>query len=58
MPGADESYRYREVGLFQQACTISFEASSCLSCNMKGAYSNLTCTVVMEEGSQKSKRLS
>jgi hypothetical protein len=26
--------------------------------NMDGAYSNLSCTVVMEEGCQKSKRLS
>jgi len=59
MPGADESYRYREASLSQQACTISSEASSRLSCwNVEGAYSNLSCTVVMEEGRQKSKRLS
>jgi len=25
MPGADESYRYREAGLSQQACAISSE---------------------------------
>ena len=57
--GADESYRYREAGLSQQACPISSEASSRLSCwNMEGAYSNLSCTVVKEEGCQKSKRLS
>jgi len=24
-PGADESYRYREAGLSQQACTVSSE---------------------------------
>ena len=59
MPGADESYWYREAGLSQQACAISSEASSCLSCwNVEGAYSNLLCTVVMEDGCQKSKRLS
>jgi len=32
MPGAKESYRYREAGLSQQVCTISSEASSRLSC--------------------------
>ena len=59
MPGADESYGYREVSLSQQACTISSQASLRLRCrNVKGAYSNLSCTVVMEEGHQKSKRLS
>ena len=59
MPGANESYWYREAGLSQQACAISSEASSCLSCwNVEGAYSNLLCTVVMEDGCQKSKRLS
>jgi len=58
-PGADESYWYREAGLSQQACAISSEASLPLSCwNLEGAYSNLSCTVVMEEGRQKSKRLS
>ena len=58
MPGADDSYRYREAGLSQQACAISSEANSRLSClNVEGAYSNLSCTVVMEEGCQKSKRL-
>jgi len=25
MPGADESYRYREAGLSQQVCAISSE---------------------------------
>ena len=59
MPGANESYWYREAGLSQQVCAISSEASSCLSCwNVEGAYSNLLCTVVMEDGCQKSKRLS
>jgi hypothetical protein len=59
MPGADESYRYCEVGLSQQVCTISSETSSRLNCrNVEGAYSNLPCTIVMEEGCQKSKRLS
>jgi hypothetical protein len=58
-PGADESYRYPEAGLSQQACAVSSETSSRLSCwNVEGAYSNLSCTVVMEEGHQKSKRLS
>jgi len=59
MPGANESYRYREVGLSQQECAILSEASSRLSCwNVEGAYSNLSFTRVMEEGCQKSKRLS
>jgi hypothetical protein len=57
--GADESYQYREVGLSQKACTISSETSLRLSClNLEGDYSNLSCTVVMEEGRKKSKRLS
>ena len=59
MPGGNESYQYREAGLSQQACAISSEASSRFSCwNVEGTYSNLSCTVVMEEGRQKSKRLS
>jgi hypothetical protein len=58
-PGANESHRYREAGLSQQACAVSSETSSRLSCwNVEGAYSNLSCTVVMEEGRQKYKRLS
>jgi hypothetical protein len=58
MPGADESYRYREAVLSQQVCAISSEASLCLSCwNVEGAYSNLLCTVLTVEGRQKSKRL-
>ena len=57
-PRADESYQYREAGLSQQACTILSEASSCLSCwIVECAYSNLSCTIVMEEGRQKSKSL-
>jgi hypothetical protein len=58
MPRADKLYRYREVDLSQQACAISSETSSHLSCwDVEGAYSNLSCTVVMAEGQQKSKRL-
>jgi hypothetical protein len=58
-PRANESYRYREPGLSQQACVVLSEISSCVSCwNVEDAYSNLLCTVVMEEGHQKSKRLS
>jgi len=59
MPGADESYQYHKAGLFQHACTISSEASSRPSCgNLEGAYSSLSCTIVMEEECQKTKRLS
>jgi hypothetical protein len=59
MPGANESYWYCEAGLSQQACAMSSETSSRHSCwNVEVAYSNLSCTVVMEEGRQKSKRLS
>jgi hypothetical protein len=58
IPGADESYWYCEAGLSQQACAILSETSSHRICwNMEGAYSNLLCTVVMEEECQKSKRL-
>jgi hypothetical protein len=43
----------------EQVCAISSETSSCLSCwNVDGAYSNLSCTIIIEEGRQKSKRLS
>jgi hypothetical protein len=59
MPGANESYWYCEAGLSQQVCKISSETSSRLSCwNVEGAYSNLSCAVVMKEGRHKSKRLS
>jgi hypothetical protein len=59
MPGADESYRYCEAVLSQQVCAVSSETSSRLSFwNVDGAYSNLSCTIVLEEGRQKSKRLS
>jgi len=59
MHRANESYWYREAGVSQQACAISSEASSRPSCwNVEGVYSNLSCTVVVEEGRQKSKRLS
>jgi hypothetical protein len=52
-PGADDSYRYSEAGLSQQACTIKSETSLRLSCwNVDGANSNLSYTVVMEEGRQ------
>jgi len=58
-PGAKESYKFREAGLSQQACAISSEPIPRLSCwNMEGAYSNLSCTVVMEVGRQKSQKLS
>jgi hypothetical protein len=58
MPGANESYWYREAGLSQQVCAISSETSSRLSCwNVEGAYYNMLCTVVMEEGCQKSKTI-
>jgi hypothetical protein len=57
MPGADESYRHREEGLSQKAYAISSESSR-LSCwNVEGAYSNMSRTIVTEEGCQKSKRL-
>jgi hypothetical protein len=57
-PGADESYWHREAGLSQKACAISSETSLHLSCqNVEGAYFNLSCTIVIEEGCQKSKRL-
>jgi hypothetical protein len=56
MPAADESYRYCEAGLSQQVCAISSETNSCLSCwNVDGAYFNLSYTIVMEQGCQKSK---
>jgi hypothetical protein len=31
-PRADESYRYGEAGLSQQACVVLSEISSCVSC--------------------------
>jgi hypothetical protein len=56
-PGAEESYQYNEAGRSQQACEISSETSLHLGCwNMGGAYSKLSCTIIMEEGRQKSKR--
>jgi hypothetical protein len=40
-------------GLSQQACAISYEASSRLSCwNVEGAYSNLSCNVIMEDSAR------
>jgi hypothetical protein len=57
--GANESSWHCEADLSQKACTILSEISSRPSCwNVEGAYSNLSCTVVMGEGRQKSNRLS
>jgi hypothetical protein len=58
-PRVDESCRYREPGPSQQVCAATSEISSLVSWwNVEGAYSNLSCTVVMEEGHQKPKMLS
>jgi hypothetical protein len=51
-PGADEQFQYCEVGLSQQACAVSPETS------MEGACSNMSCTTVIEEECQQSRRLS
>jgi hypothetical protein len=57
-PGSDDSYWYREAGFSEQECAISSETSSRLcGWNVDGAYSNLSCTIVMEEGRQKSKTI-
>jgi hypothetical protein len=57
MPGTDDSNQYNKARLSQQACAISSETSSRLNCwNVDGAYFNFLCTIVMEEGRQKSKR--
>jgi hypothetical protein len=52
------SHSGHEPDLSEQACAVSSDISSRVSSNVEGAYFNLSCTVVMEEGRQKSKRLS
>jgi hypothetical protein len=58
MPAAHELYHCGEVGLSQQVCAVLSETSFTLAVKTWEVCSSILCTIVMEEGCQKYKRLS